>query len=104
MNKSVILLSGGIDSAVLLADARNKQPAEECLCLSFHYGQRHARELESACAVAEYYEVEYHYYALPFGITSHKSSLTYGTGVMTGKDTIVPGRNLMFVSVAVALA
>jgi len=47
---AVVLLSGGLDSATTLALARAEGFA--CHALSFRYGQRHARELASAAAVA----------------------------------------------------
>src|SRR5438552_97068 len=47
---AVVLLSGGLDSAVTLALARAM--GFETHALSFEYGQRHAVELESAKAVA----------------------------------------------------
>lgn len=47
---AVVLLSGGLDSATTLAMARAEGFA--CHALSFRYGQRHARELASAAAVA----------------------------------------------------
>lgn len=47
---AVVLLSGGLDSATTLAIARAEGLA--CHALSFRYGQRHARELASAAAVA----------------------------------------------------
>ena len=40
-----VLLSGGLDSATVLAIARSEK--RECIALSFAYGQRHSRELES---------------------------------------------------------
>ena len=48
--KAVVLLSGGLDSAVALYDARNR--GYQCFCLIFDYGQRHRREIESAKKVA----------------------------------------------------
>ena len=48
--RAVVLLSGGLDSATALAVARAE--GFECYALSFDYGQRHARELESARRVA----------------------------------------------------
>ena len=48
--RAVVLLSGGLDSATALAVAREE--GYECFALSFDYGQRHARELESAQQVA----------------------------------------------------
>ena len=48
--RAVVLLSGGLDSTTALAIARAE--GYECHALSFEYGQRHARELESARRVA----------------------------------------------------
>lgn len=48
--RAVVLLSGGLDSATTLAVAREE--GYECFALSFDYGQRHARELESARQVS----------------------------------------------------
>lgn len=48
--QAVVLLSGGLDSATLLAVAR--QQGFRCHCLSFAYGQRHAVEIEAARRVA----------------------------------------------------
>ncbi|MDD5496576.1 MAG: 7-cyano-7-deazaguanine synthase, partial [Candidatus Omnitrophica bacterium] len=49
--KAVILLSGGLDSAVTLFFALGK--GYECHCLLFDYGQRHAREEATAKALAK---------------------------------------------------
>src|SRR5947209_3869930 len=48
---AVVLVSGGLDSAVALACAR--RDGFECVALSFDYGQRHAVELAAAGRVAE---------------------------------------------------
>lgn len=50
MDKAVVLLSGGVDSSTTLALA--KEEGFACYALSFAYGQRHARELDSAKKVA----------------------------------------------------
>lgn len=50
-NKAVVLLSGGIDSSTVLAFSLAE--GYEAYALSFDYGQRHSRELESAKRVAE---------------------------------------------------
>jgi 7-cyano-7-deazaguanine synthase len=50
MERAVILLSGGLDSATALAMARQK--SLECYALSVSYGQRHCAELASAARVA----------------------------------------------------
>jgi 7-cyano-7-deazaguanine synthase len=46
----VVLLSGGLDSATVLAIARSR--GFECHALSVHYGQRHSAELEAARQIA----------------------------------------------------
>jgi 7-cyano-7-deazaguanine synthase len=50
MNRAVVLLSGGLDSATVLAMARAEGFA--CHALSVHYGQRHSAELDAAKRVA----------------------------------------------------
>ncbi len=49
--KAVILLSGGLDSATVLALARAE--GLDCYSMSFNYGQRHRAELQAAERVAE---------------------------------------------------
>ena len=56
--KAVVLLSGGADSATTLALAHAE--GRELYALSFDYGQRHLRELESAKMVAEVVGVKKH--------------------------------------------
>jgi 7-cyano-7-deazaguanine synthase len=49
--RAVVLLSGGLDSATVLAQARSAGWA--CHALSVHYGQRHSAELAAAARVAQ---------------------------------------------------
>jgi 7-cyano-7-deazaguanine synthase len=56
--KAIILLSGGLDSITVLADA--KQRGFECYALSFEYGQRHNAELKAATEIARLYQVKEH--------------------------------------------
>ena len=56
--KAVVLLSGGVDSATTMAFAHGKD--KELYALSFDYGQRHLRELESAKMVAEAFGAQEH--------------------------------------------
>jgi 7-cyano-7-deazaguanine synthase len=51
MKNAVVLLSGGMDSAVVLALAREQGHA--CHALSVRYGQRHTSELDAAARVAQ---------------------------------------------------
>ena len=53
--KAVVLLSGGLDSSTVLAIAL--EMGYEVHALSFDYGQRHSRELESAKKIAKYFNV-----------------------------------------------
>ena len=48
--KAIVLLSGGLDSATVLAMATDQ--GYECHCLSFDYGQRHRTEIEFAAGLA----------------------------------------------------
>src|SRR5690349_19971715 len=51
LRKAVILVSGGLDSATVLAIARAQD--YRCFALSFDYGQRHRAELDAAARVAK---------------------------------------------------
>lgn len=56
--KAVILLSGGLDSATVIAMARAEGYA--CYTMSFDYGQRHRSELAAAARVAQQLDVVEH--------------------------------------------
>jgi len=58
MKKAVVLLSGGLDSSTCMAIAKND--GYEIYALSFDYGQRHDRELESARAIARHFGAKEH--------------------------------------------
>ena len=109
---AVVLLSGGLDSATVLAIAKNEGFAVNAL--SFSYGQRHSWELEAARRVAE-----------AIGVANHKtvnldlrafggSALTDEIAVPKGRSmdemahgipiTYVPARNTIFLSFALAWA
>ncbi|MBP6095118.1 MAG: 7-cyano-7-deazaguanine synthase QueC [Methyloversatilis sp.] len=107
--RAVVLLSGGLDSATVLAMARAK--GHECHCLSLDYGQRHRAELVAAARVAT-----------ALGAASHRtltldlrgfggSALTDSAidvptdGVAPGIPvTYVPARNTIMLSLALAWA
>ena len=53
-----MLLSGGLDSATVLAMAR--EAGHECYALSVHYGQRHSIELDAAAKIAKVFGAQDH--------------------------------------------
>lgn len=108
MNRAVVLLSGGLDSATTLALARNQGYA--CHALSMHYGQRHAAELDAARAVAWHLgAVEHRVVSIDMGqfggsaLTDRHIAVpeTAGEGVPV---TYVPARNTVMLAVALAWA
>ncbi len=113
LKKAVILLSGGLDSATILAIAKKQN--FDCYALSFSYGQRHVIELESAKKVAQKMLVKEHKIAnIDLGIFGN-SALTDKIAVPKNikvEDikknnipiTYVPARNTIFLSYALAYA
>lgn len=110
--KSVVLLSGGLDSTTTLALAQKEK--FDLFCLTFDYGQRHRIELDRARDIAKY-----------FGVVDHQivkidlrqfggSALTDSIDVPIGRDqqemtgeipvTYVPARNTIFLSFCLAYA
>jgi 7-cyano-7-deazaguanine synthase len=110
--KAVILLSGGLDSATVLAIA--KAEGYELYALSFAYGQRHAWELEAAKRVAASVGVAEHRIAQIDLRAFGGSALTADIDVPKGRGpeemshgipiTYVPARNTIFLSYALAWA
>ncbi len=110
--RAVVLLSGGLDSATVLAMA--KAEGYELFALSFSYGQRHARELEAARRVAASIGVVQHRIA-QFDLRAFGgSALTADIEVPKGRAleemahgipiTYVPARNTIFLAFALAWA
>lgn len=110
--RAVVLLSGGLDSAVTAAVAREQ--GYTLYALTFDYGQRHAQEIEAARHVAGLLHVAEHvvqqFDLRVFGGSALTSDLAVpkaGTKV-SGESgipvTYVPARNTIFLSVALAFA
>lgn len=107
--KAVVLLSGGLDSATVLAAAKAQK--REIHALTFDYGQRHRVEIEAARAVGRAAGVEDHrFFVLDLRLFDH-SALT--SEVAVPKDavdeagipaTYVPARNTIFLSIALGYA
>lgn len=105
---AVVLLSGGLDSMVTAAIARERGHAVHALTID--YGQRHVRELQSAKAIAAKLGVERHV-ELPLDLRRFGgSALTDDIDVPkegVGDDipvTYVPARNLVFLALTTAFA
>jgi 7-cyano-7-deazaguanine synthase len=107
---AVVLVSGGMDSAVVLAEARERGFAP--YALTFEYGQRHRAELAAAARVARS-AVQHRIVSIDLGALGG-SSLTADLPVPKGRSreaighgvpsTYVPARNTVFLSVALAWA
>ena len=110
--KAIVLLSGGLDSAVCLYLAIHK--GYQVSALSVRYGQRHIRELRSARLLARAAGVRLHIQnlSLPWlrGSSLVNSSKKLPTAPLSriGKNgipsTYVPGRNTIFMGLALSLA
>ena len=112
MQKAVILLSGGLDSATCIA--LSKQNGFEPYALSFRYGQRHEFEIDSASAVAKSLGVKEHVISNIDLRAFGGSALTDDIDVPKDRDeaffsndipiTYVPARNTIFLSFSLAYA
>jgi 7-cyano-7-deazaguanine synthase len=108
MKNAVVLLSGGLDSATVLAIARSQ--GYFCYALSVDYGQRHHAELDAAARVAK-----------ALGATGHRviniDLTAFGGSALTDSNiavpehestgiplTYVPARNTIMLSLALAWA
>jgi 7-cyano-7-deazaguanine synthase len=113
MPRAVVLLSGGLDSCVTAAVARDE--GHELHAVSFDYGQLHRRELEAAEAVADALDVASHRILEPDVGSLGGSALTDETvDVPTDRDeeameedipaTYVPARNTVFLAYGLGAA
>ncbi len=106
--RAVVLLSGGMDSATVLAIARGE--GCECHCLTVNYGQRHRAELMAAARIADSLRAAGHR-TITLDLTG------FGGSALTDKSiavpeapsqgipvTYVPARNTIFLSLALAWA
>ena len=107
--KAVVLLSGGLDSATSAAQAI--ADGYELIALSLHYGQRHHRELIAAKQVAENLKIKEHFVVdvnlAQWGGSALTAQIDVPTdGVKLGAIpiTYVPGRNTVFLAIALSLA
>jgi 7-cyano-7-deazaguanine synthase len=108
MKKAVILVSGGLDSATVLAMAKDEGYA--CYAVSFDYGQRHSAELDAAKSVAAAAGVEEHRIVTidlsQFGGSALTDEAIDVPEANASEEAIpityVPARNTVFLSLALA--
>ncbi len=105
---AVVLVSGGLDSATVLAIARER--GHRCHALSFDYGQRHRLELDAARRVATALgAIEHRVLALPIGDFGGSALTDSGIAVPEQPGdgipvTYVPARNTIFLACALGYA
>ena len=117
--KAIVLSSGGLDSTTCLAMAVKKLGAENVSALSIFYGQRHERELQSAKAVAKFYNVAHYELdaaeifknsdsALLNTSTAPLEKSSYAAQIQKNDSpriaTYVPFRNGLMISIAASFA
>jgi 7-cyano-7-deazaguanine synthase len=113
MAEAIVLLSGGLDSSTVLALA--KERGYDVVALTFDYGQKHKRELNSSRKMARHFKAKEHV-IVPLNLGELlRSSLTresmpipenrteeeISSGV---PSTYVPSRNIIFLSIAASIA
>lgn len=108
MKKAVVLLSGGLDSATVLAIARSE--GRECHCLTLDYGQRHRAELAASARVARALGAAGHR-VLKLDLTAIGGSALTDTCIAVPETpstgipiTYVPARNTILLALALAWA
>ncbi|HAJ57341.1 MAG TPA: 7-cyano-7-deazaguanine synthase QueC [Candidatus Omnitrophica bacterium] len=108
MKKTIVLLSGGLDSATTLYIAKSK--GYEISCLVFDYGQKHRREIEAAKKIARLAKCPFEVITIDFPWKG-SSLLDRLMPIPEGKkspegipSTYVPARNTVFLSFALSYA
>ena len=108
-SKALVIFSGGQDSTTCLFWALKKFKHVEAI--TFDYGQRHRIELECARKLCERFGVEQKVVAMDFLSSLAPSALTQSSGELKVDggfnnlpSTFVPGRNILFLTLAAAFA
>lgn len=108
MTKSIILLSGGLDSLVSLGLVKDEYNIE--LALTFDYGQKSAMaEIKASEKICDYYNIQHKVIKLDWlksiTHTSLVSDLNVPEGIQnTSKSVWVPNRNGLFLNIAACFA
>ena len=109
-HRAFCLLSGGIDSSTVLAMAVQRHGAANVQALSVDYGQRHRRELNAACMLAEHFKVKHDLMVIEdmprTALTDHDIDIprVAYSDIKGVSPSYVPFRNGQFLSKAAARA
>lgn len=112
MTSAIVLLSGGLDSSTTMGIADDEN--EELYALTFTYGQKHDKEVESANKLADHYSVKEHKALdIPLSEIGRSSLLKEGEDIPSHEEekigeeipsTYVPARNIVLLSYALSYA
>jgi len=109
-DKAIVLLSGGLDSATVLAIASQ---GFDCHALSFDYAQRSLSEINAAVKLAEHYGASHQVIRIDDGVMGGSALTDMDIAVPESESqassegipvTYVPARNTLFLSHALAVA
>lgn len=108
MKRAVVLLSGGLDSATVLAIAKSRD--YECYTISFDYGQRHRAELNASALLSKQLGAVEHK-VINIDLTAIGGSALTDASIAVPEEeqegipvTYVPARNTVFMSIALGWA
>ncbi|MBE7702529.1 MAG: 7-cyano-7-deazaguanine synthase QueC [Cyanobacteria bacterium SIG28] len=111
MNKSVILMSGGLDSLVALGFAQKRTDYNVELAITFDYGQKSVEEeIIASKKICEYYNIEHKVIKLDWLKNITKTALVSGENIpekdfetsKSAQMVWVPNRNALFLNIAAA--
>lgn len=109
--RALVVFSGGQDSTTCLAQAVRDYGAGNVSCITFHYGQRHGLEVEVAKKIAAHFGVADHRFIGLDWYSQITSNALFDSEAAIGQadgaacpNTVVDGRNMMFLSVAAVYA
>ena len=114
MKRVTLILSGGLDSSTLAFWIKDKYNAE-LTCITFDYGQKHIKELQSATIIANLVNAKHHIIDLSFikkflhlansSLVNEDLSIPHGEYTKQNmQSTVVPNRNTLMLSVAWTIA
>ena len=108
----LVILSGGLDSTTLLYFVKNQYPNEKIGTITFDYNQKHKKEIEAAIKTCVKLMVPFQIFSMkafsslaPSALTTEEIEVPEGHyQAESMRATIVPNRNMVFISLAIAYA